>query len=71
MSQMLLQSPESFTPHDDFVGIILKFTVCCSHCLKAPQNSFLINGYRAKKEEEEEKSIYRINFVQNIDHSNK
>ena len=49
MSQMLLQSPESFTPHDDFVGIILKFTVCCSHCLKAPQNSFLINGYKAKK----------------------
>ena len=24
MSQRLLQSPESFTPHDDFVGMILK-----------------------------------------------
>ena len=30
MSQIVLQSPKSFTPHDDFVGIILKFTVCCS-----------------------------------------
>ena len=49
MSQMLLQSPESFTHHDDFVGIILKFTVCCSHCLKAPLNSSLINGYKTKK----------------------
>ena len=49
ISQMLLESPESFMPHDDFVAIILKCTVCCSHCLKAPQNSFLINGYRAKK----------------------
>ena len=49
---MLLPSPESFTPHDDFVCIILKFTVCCSHFLKAPHNSFLIIIDRAKKEKE-------------------
>ena len=46
---MLLTSPESCMPHNDFVGIILKFTVCCSHCLKTPHNSFLNNGNRATK----------------------
>ena len=63
---MSLQSLGSCTPHGDFIVIILYFTVCCSYCLKTPHNGFPID----ETELQHKKSIYGVNYVQNVDHSN-